>query len=69
VLSVRDGRWAVKCNECPIRMDLAPAAMPEERLRFPTGWMGLGDGAHVCPQCSPKWLSQMDRAMSRRPPR
>ena len=51
MLRVKDGRWLMKCNECPIQMDLAPAAFPEERIRPPTGWLDLGDGAHVCSQC------------------
>lgn len=42
-------------------MDLAPARMPEEHLRLPTGWLDLGDNAHVCPQCSPKWMEQLLR--------
>jgi len=56
MLAARDGRWFVKCNECPVRMDVAPAAMPEEQVRMPSGWINLGDNAHVCPQCSPRWL-------------
>jgi hypothetical protein len=47
-------------------MDLGPSAMPEENLRLPTGWLALGDRAHVCPQCSPKWTDQLRRAMARR---
>jgi hypothetical protein len=55
MLAVRDDRWFMKCNECPIRIDVAPARMPEELIRTPSGWLALGDGAHVCPQCSPRW--------------
>ena len=66
VLAVRAERWGLKCNECPVRMDLAPARMPEEQLRLPTGWLDLGDNAHVCPQCSPKWMGQLMRPPSRR---
>ena len=57
MLAVRGDRWIIKCNECPVRMDVAPARMPEDHIRMPSGWMNLGDGAHVCPQCSPRWLS------------
>ena len=57
MLAIQHGRWVVKCNECPIRIDVAPAAMPEDRLRMPTGWLSLGDGAHICMQCATgRWL-------------
>ena len=60
MLAVKDERWILKCNECPIRMDIAPAAMPKERLRMPTGWLDLGDNAHVCQQCgSIRWTSYL----------
>jgi hypothetical protein len=66
VLAVRDNRWRVKCNECPVQMDLGPGRMPEEHLRLPTGWLDLGDGAHVCPQCSPRWMGQLMRVAKQR---
>lgn len=62
MLAPRDGRWKVKCNECPVQMDLAPERMPEEQLRYPTGWINLGDNAHVCPQCAPRWTGQIMQA-------
>ncbi|MDQ1494474.1 MAG: hypothetical protein QOG69_957 [Actinomycetota bacterium] len=52
MLAVREGRWVLKCNECPVRMDLARGLVPKEQLRMPTGWVDLGDNAHVCTQCS-----------------
>ena len=54
MLAVRDDRWFMKCNECPIRIDVAPARMPAEMIRTPSGWVDLGDNAHVSPQCSPR---------------
>ena len=59
MLAVRDDRWFLKCNECPIRMDVAPARMPEDHIRMPSGWMNLGDNAHVCPQCAPRWMQTL----------
>jgi hypothetical protein len=59
MLATRDDRWFLKCNECPIRMDVAPAAMPEDHIRMPSGWMNLGDNAHVCPQCAPRWMQTL----------
>jgi hypothetical protein len=59
VLAVRGDRWHMKCNECPIRIDVAPGRMPEELVRMPSGWLNLGDGAHVCPQCSPRWTGSL----------
>jgi hypothetical protein len=62
MLAERDGRWMLKCNECPIRMDLAPAVRPKETLRMPTGWIDLGDGAHVCQQCArSRWIPNFRR--------
>jgi hypothetical protein len=57
MLSARDDRWFVKCNECPLRMDVAPARMPKDLIRMPSGWLDLGDNAHACPQCSPRWTA------------
>jgi hypothetical protein len=57
MLALRENRWFMKCNECPIRIDVAPAAMPSELIRTPSGWLDLGDGAHACPQCSPRWIA------------
>jgi hypothetical protein len=59
MLAVRDDRWFMKCNECPIRIDVAPARMPEELIRTPSGWLALGDRAHVCPQCAPRWTAAL----------
>jgi len=59
MLAVRDERWILKCNECPVRIDVAPSRMPEERIRMPTGWLDLGDRAHVCPLCSPRWTETL----------
>jgi hypothetical protein len=59
MLAVRDDRWFMKCNECPIRIDVAPARMPAEMIRTPSGWVDLGDNAHVCPQCSPRWIDTL----------
>ena len=59
MLAIRDKHWVIKCNECPIRMELGPAAMPEERLRLPSGWLDLGDGAHACIQCAPRWTAKV----------
>jgi hypothetical protein len=56
MLSEREDRWIIKCNECPVRMDIAPARMPKEHIRMPSGWVDIGDNAHVCPQCSPRWM-------------
>jgi hypothetical protein len=63
VLAVRGERWGLKCNECPVQLDLAPARMPKDNMRLPTGWLDLGDGAHACPNCAPRWLEPMMRAM------
>jgi hypothetical protein len=59
MLAVRDDRWFMKCNECPVRMDVAPARMPEEQVRTPSGWIDLGDNAHACPQCAPRWMQTL----------
>ena len=56
MLAVTDDRWYVKCNECAVRMDVAPARMPAEFIRMPSGWMDLGNDKHVCPQCSPRYI-------------
>ena len=56
MLAVKDERWVMKCNECPVRLDVAPALKPKESLRMPSGWLDLGDGAHVCIQCALRWL-------------
>ena len=65
MLAVRGDRWHMKCNECPIRLDVAPARMPVELVKTPTGWLNLGDGAQVCPQCSPRWTQSLLRASSK----
>jgi hypothetical protein len=57
MLAIQQGRWYVKCDGCPIRIDLAPGAMPRDMLRMPSGWLGLGGDRHVCLQCQPKALS------------
>jgi hypothetical protein len=59
MLAARENRWFMKCNECPIRIDVAPAAMPSELIRTPSGWLDLGDGAHACPQCAPRWTASL----------
>jgi hypothetical protein len=61
MLAKREDRWFVKCNECPVRMDVAPSIMPKEHIRMPSGWIDLGDNAHVCPQCSPNWMQTLRR--------
>jgi len=53
MLAIQHGRWYIKCNECPIRVDLAPAAMPKDQLRMPSGWFHLGGDKHACMQCAP----------------
>ena len=62
MLAIQHGRWLIKCNECPIRVDLAPAAMPKELLRMPSGWLDLGGDRHVCMQCAPKHAFSSVRA-------
>lgn len=57
MFAIQQGRWYIKCNECPIRIDLAPGAMPKDRLRTPSGWLNLGRDAHVCMQCASKRLA------------
>ena len=65
MLALRDDRWFVKCNECPVRMDVAPGRMPEEHIRMPSGWLSLGDNAHVCPQCAQNWAPGVARSHAR----
>ena len=56
------GRWLIKWDECPIRVDLAPGAMPVDQLRLPTGWLDLGEGKHVCGQCAQRHLRVFRRS-------
>ena len=62
MLAVRDGRWVLKCNECPLRIDVAPERMPKDIIRMPTGWLDLGDNAHVCMQCGASRWAQFREA-------
>jgi len=32
--------------------------MPKDIIRMPTGWLDLGDNAHVCQQCGASRWSQ-----------
>lgn len=47
------GRAIMKCDRCPIRLDLGPyQAVLHRGERMPSMWMKAGSGRHLCPQCS-----------------
>jgi hypothetical protein len=48
------GRLFVRCDRCPVRLDLGPVNVARARNRTPSGWLRTGPDTHSCPQCSPK---------------
>jgi hypothetical protein len=46
------GRLTVRCDNCPVRMDLGPAALARQRNRTPSGWVAAGYNRHYCPSCA-----------------
>lgn len=45
-------RLVIRCDACPVRMDLGPAQVARVRNRTPSGWLSLGDNRHICPICA-----------------
>jgi hypothetical protein len=46
------GHLIVRCDNCPVRMDMGNAMLARQRNRTPSGWIAIGAGRHYCPSCS-----------------
>jgi hypothetical protein len=46
------GRLVIRCDNCPVRIDLGPAVPALARNRTPSGWVAAGFNRHYCPSCS-----------------
>lgn len=47
-------RLIIRCDRCPIRMDLGPAQIARQRGGTPTGWLRVTEQKHLCPSCGSK---------------
>lgn len=60
MLVEQDGRAIMKCDRCPIRLDLGPyQVVTHRRERMPSMWMKAGQGEHLCPQCASRELDRL----------
>ena len=46
------GRLVLRCDRCPVRMDLGPEPAVKAKNRMPSGWLNLGEDRHFCPSCA-----------------
>jgi hypothetical protein len=46
-------RLVVRCDHCPVRLDLGPVTAARARNRMPSAWISAGLGKHYCPVCAP----------------
>lgn len=46
-------RLVLRCDRCPVRLDLGPANAVRARNRTPSGWIKTARDTHYCPLCSP----------------
>jgi hypothetical protein len=58
---IRDeaGRFIIHCDRCPVRLDLGPTAIAQQRLRMPSGWIQDEPEHHMCPLCASKAVAAM----------
>ena len=47
-------RLIIRCNRCPVQMDLGPAQIAQRRGATPTGWIRITAEEHICPTCANK---------------
>jgi hypothetical protein len=54
VLREDAGRLLLRCNCCPVQLDLGPVNVARAKNRTPSGWLRTGADSHHCPQCWPR---------------
>jgi hypothetical protein len=59
VIRDESGRKVIRCDRCPIRLDLGPAAIVSMRLRMPSGWVQDQPDHHLCPSCARRAVDEM----------
>jgi hypothetical protein len=61
---IRDegGRSVIHCDRCPVRLDLGPAAIVNQRPRMPSAWIQDAPEHHLCPTCAQKALRELAAA-------
>ena len=61
MLFIERRRVVIRCDHCPVRLDLGPDHIAG-RARMPSGWLSREGGEHMCPLCSAPRLVQAAKA-------
>jgi hypothetical protein len=58
VIREEGGRSVIHCDRCPIRLDLGPASIVQQRMKMPSAWIQDAPDHHLCPTCAQKVLRE-----------